>query len=219
MIFAYRLAARADCTTCPTTPIGSIERMGRRRRRLVPHRATNRRDERASFFQAAYSSAPAMVVDAVGAGFEYPIATARRTAICPMAATVYRLHLPPGIPAKPSGDHTLQSGGRHDARNGPRPSRRATNSTTSRRSPDGSVELFFGPTRPANAPPERNWIQTLPDRAFMVAIRLYGATAAFYDQSWKPDDVVPAWLGSTVRRHAIEPKGQGLDHASSCRPT
>jgi hypothetical protein len=56
--------------------------------------------------------------------------------------------------------------------------------------PDGSVELFFGPAKPANAP-EQNWIQTLRNRAFMVAIRLYSTDQIFYDQTWKPDDVVP----------------------------
>jgi hypothetical protein len=34
---------------------------------------------------------------------------------------------------------------------------------------------------------EKNWIQTLKDRAFLVTIRLYGSG---YDQTWKLDDVV-----------------------------
>ena len=32
-------------------------------------------------------------------------------------------------------------------------------------------------------------VETLKDRAFLVAIRLYGAEAPYYDQTWKPDDV------------------------------
>jgi hypothetical protein len=35
----------------------------------------------------------------------------------------------------------------------------------------------------------QNWIQTLPNHGLLVAVRLYGAGAAFYDQTWKPDDV------------------------------
>jgi hypothetical protein len=29
-----------------------------------------------------------------------------------------------------------------------------------------------------------------PGRNFLVALRLYGTEDAFYDQTWKPDDVV-----------------------------
>jgi len=37
---------------------------------------------------------------------------------------------------------------------------------------------------------EKNWIQTVGGRAFVVVIRLYGTGTAFFDQTWKPDDVV-----------------------------
>jgi hypothetical protein len=54
---------------------------------------------------------------------------------------------------------------------------------------DGSVDLWFGPAKPADAP-EQNWIQTIDGRAFMAVIRLYGADIEFFDQTWRPDDVV-----------------------------
>ena len=54
---------------------------------------------------------------------------------------------------------------------------------------DGSTDLWFGPERPADAL-ESNWIQTVPDRNFLVTIRLYGTGVEFFDQTWKPDDVV-----------------------------
>jgi hypothetical protein len=54
---------------------------------------------------------------------------------------------------------------------------------------DGSVDLYFGPEKPTAAP-ESNWIQTVKGRAFLVALRLYGTGTEFYDQTWKPDDVV-----------------------------
>ncbi len=54
---------------------------------------------------------------------------------------------------------------------------------------DGSVDLFFGPIKAAAAP-DTNWIQTATGRAFLVTIRLYGTGTEFYDQTWKPDDVV-----------------------------
>ena len=54
---------------------------------------------------------------------------------------------------------------------------------------DGSIDLYFGPTKPDGVP-EKNWIQTIDGRAFMAVIRLYGADIAFFDQTWKPDDGV-----------------------------
>jgi hypothetical protein len=54
---------------------------------------------------------------------------------------------------------------------------------------DGSVDISFGPTLP-DGMAESNWIQTVDGRDFMVVIRLYGADLDFFDQTWKPDDVV-----------------------------
>jgi len=56
---------------------------------------------------------------------------------------------------------------------------------------DGSIDLYFGPTKPEGTN-EKNWIQTLNGRAFLVTIRLYGSGTEFYDQTWKPDDMTKA---------------------------
>ncbi len=37
---------------------------------------------------------------------------------------------------------------------------------------------------------DTNFIQTVPGRIFMAILRLYGAELPFYDQTWKPDDLV-----------------------------
>lgn len=54
---------------------------------------------------------------------------------------------------------------------------------------DGSVDLYFGARKPADAP-QSNWIQVSEGRDFLVALRLYGTEVEFYDQTWKPDDIV-----------------------------
>ena len=56
---------------------------------------------------------------------------------------------------------------------------------------DGSTDLWFGPQKPSDTP-ESNWIQTVDGRNFLVALRLYGTGVEFFDQTWKPDDVVKA---------------------------
>lgn len=54
---------------------------------------------------------------------------------------------------------------------------------------DGSIDLWFGPSKPASAH-DTNFIQTVSGRNFLVALRLDGTGVEFFDQTWKPDDVV-----------------------------
>lgn len=146
-------------------------------------------DSRAAYFQAAYSSAPAMVADIVGQGSKYPIAFRDSKGDLLDGSRSYRLHLPPRIPAHLYWAVTIYNpqDGTMPETDQAFPSRNQLDKVET--NADGSVDLFFGPAKPASAP-ERNWIQTLRNRAFLVAIRLYGTDQTFYDQTWKPDDVV-----------------------------
>jgi hypothetical protein len=51
---------------------------------------------------------------------------------------------------------------------------------------DGSVDVFFGPTRPAGA---TNWVQTLPGKGWFPYFRFYAATEAYFDKSWQLNDI------------------------------
>ena len=51
---------------------------------------------------------------------------------------------------------------------------------------DGSVDVFFGPTRPAGA---NNWVQTLPGKGWFPYFRFYAATEAYFDKSWQLNDI------------------------------
>ncbi len=52
---------------------------------------------------------------------------------------------------------------------------------------DGSIDLYFGPTAPQGK--ESNWIETVPNKGFLVEIRLYGPLEAYFDRTWKMSDV------------------------------
>src|SRR5690606_9913808 len=54
---------------------------------------------------------------------------------------------------------------------------------------DGSIDIWFGPEQPDDVV-DSAFIQTAPDRNFVCCLRLYGTEHAFYDQTWKPDDLV-----------------------------
>ncbi|WP_244619277.1 DUF1254 domain-containing protein [Rhizobium sp. 18055] len=145
--------------------------------------------QRASFFQVAYSSAPAMVMRTLDAGSKYPFTVRDADGDFLDGSKSYKLHLPPHPPAAlfwavtaynitdgtmPETDQSL-------------PSINGFNKVKTNE--DGSIDLFFGPHKP-EASPDTNFIQTVDGRAFLVTVRLYGTGVEFYDQTWKPDDVV-----------------------------
>jgi hypothetical protein len=50
------------------------------------------------------------------------------------------------------------------------------------------VDVYFGPQAPAGK--EKNWVETLPQQGWFAYIRFYGPLESFFDQTWKPDDIV-----------------------------
>jgi hypothetical protein len=147
-------------------------------------------NQRATFFQYAYSSAPAMVMRTIGAGSKYPVAMRDSDGNFLNGSHHYKLHLPAGIPAKAFWAVTLYNITDGTMPETPQllPSKNSLNEKTVKND-DGSIDLFFGPTQPASVA-DTNWIQTVKGRDFMAVIRLYGAEIEFFDQSWKPDDIV-----------------------------
>lgn len=146
-------------------------------------------NQRAAFFQYAYSYASAMVMRTTGAGSKYPFTARDKDGQFLNGSSTYKLRLPTGIPAAlfwavtaynitdgtmPETDQVLPSiNGYYDL------------PTTA----DGSIEIWFGPGKPDGVA-DVAFIKTVPGRDFLVALRLYGTELPFYDQTWKPDDVV-----------------------------
>lgn len=146
-------------------------------------------NQRATYFAVAYSSAPAMVMRTIGAGSKYPVAYRDAKGEFLSGSNTYKVHLPPNPPAAlfwAVTAYNITDGTMVEA---PQlmPSINGFNKVAT--NSDGSVDLWFGPSKPANAP-ESNFIQTVSGRNFLVALRLYGTGVEFFDQTWKPDDVV-----------------------------
>ena len=51
---------------------------------------------------------------------------------------------------------------------------------------DGSVDLYFGPDAPPGK--EANWLPTAGEDFFLI-LRLYGPEKAFFDKTWKMNDI------------------------------
>jgi hypothetical protein len=81
----------------------------------------------------------------------------------------YKLRQPPGIPALLYWAVTVYNpaDGTMPETSQPFPSRNQFDNVVT--NPDGSVELYMAPSKPAAAP-EQNWIQTLRSRGFMIAL-------------------------------------------------
>jgi hypothetical protein len=146
-------------------------------------------NQRAKFFQYAYSSAPAMVIRTINAGAKYPVTQRDAEGNMLNGSHSYKLHLPPDIPAKLFWAVTLYNVTDGTMPETPQllPSKNGYDKTV--KNEDGSIDLFFGPTKPSGVP-ETNWIQTVKGRDFLTCVRLYGTGIEFFDQTWKPDDVV-----------------------------
>lgn len=146
-------------------------------------------DARAAYFQVAYASASAMVMRTLGAGSKYPFTVRDADGDFIDGSKNYRLHLPPNPPAALFWAVTAYNVTDGTMTEAPQlmPSINGLNKVAT--NSDGSVDLWFGPQKPANAPAS-NWIQTVEGRAVLIALRLYGTGVEFFDQTWKPDDVV-----------------------------
>jgi hypothetical protein len=146
-------------------------------------------NQRASFFQYAYSSAPAMVMRTIGAGSKYPVTHRDADGDILNGSNGYMLHLPKGIPAAAFWAVTLYNITDGTMVSAPQLMPSINQYNDVEYDDDGGLHLYFAPNRPEDVP-ESNWIQTDDGRDFLVVIRLYGAKIEFFDQTWKPDDVV-----------------------------
>ncbi|MEW9838550.1 DUF1254 domain-containing protein [Mesorhizobium marinum] len=144
---------------------------------------------RSRFFQYAYSSAPAMVMRTTGAGSKYPYTIRDANGDFLEGGKSYKLRLPANPPAGLFWAVTA-----YNVTDGTMPETEQLLPSTNGyydipKNPDGSIDILFGPDKPAGTA-DSAFIQTIPGRNFVVCLRLYGAEDAFYDQTWKPDDVV-----------------------------
>ncbi|SNS61077.1 DUF1254 domain-containing protein [Tropicimonas sediminicola] len=146
-------------------------------------------DQRAGFFQYAYSSAPAMVMRTIGAGSKYPVTSRDADGNFLNGANTYKLHLPPNPPAALFWAVTAYNVTDGSMPETPQLMPSINGFNTVAENEDGSIDIWFAPELPADVP-ETNWIQVVDGRDFMAVLRLYGSDIEFYDQTWRPDDVV-----------------------------
>jgi hypothetical protein len=101
--------------------------------------------------------------------------------------TTYRLRVPASAPVRQYWSATAYDGKTHALmRNTPRSSRASTSANLAT-NPDGSVDVFFGPTAPDGS--SSNWVPTKACNTFEVIFRFYGPEQALFDKTWKLPDI------------------------------
>jgi hypothetical protein len=143
-------------------------------------------DSRTAFFTLAYSTSPGMAVNMENVGAKYPAAFMDADGDYLSGSRNYVLHVPKDIPVAlfwsvtvydPITGSGLQNGQPFPSLNTmDRPVRNA----------DGSLDIYYGPKSPGAG---KNWLATIPGQGWFTIFRLYGPKKAFFDQTWKLNDI------------------------------
>ena len=145
-------------------------------------------DNRAAWNYAATGNSPAMVQRNVGSGSQYLVVTSDASGAFLDGGRNYRFHVPARVPVKAFWSVVVYDAlSRSELQNGEEfPS--VSQYTGPVANADGSVDIYFGPQAPRGK--ERNWVKTVPGKGWFPYLRLYSPTEAFFNQTWKPDDIV-----------------------------
>jgi hypothetical protein len=145
-------------------------------------------DHRAAWNYAATGNSPAMVQKTVGSGSQYLVVTRDASGEFLDGGKNYRFHLPVNVPVKAFWSVVVyDTQSRSELQNGEQfPS--ISQYTCPVANADGSVDIYFGPQ--AVKGKEKNWIKTVPGKGWFPYLRFYSPTEAFFNQTWKPDDIV-----------------------------
>ncbi|NEI73154.1 DUF1214 domain-containing protein [Rhizobium lusitanum] len=143
-------------------------------------------DERAAYFYEGVATSKGMVSQTPGVGQAYLGSYRDKAGHAFDGANTYRLRIPANPPAKQFWSLTVYD---LDTRTLIQ-SRQQIADRSSRMdiaaNPDGTVDIYVGPRAPKGA--EKNWIPSVPGKAWFAYVRLYGPTEGYFDKSWPLPD-------------------------------
>jgi len=143
-----------------------------------------------NFFYMATGITPAMCMRLTGIGSQYIYAMRGSDGEYLDGARNYRLTLPPDVPESRFWSVLLYDNQtRSMLQTDQHLPRLGSQSGTVHTNPDGSTDLYFGPTAPEGK--EDNWLQTVPGKGWWTILRLYNPLQSFFDKSWQPSEIEP----------------------------
>lgn len=99
----------------------------------------------------------------------------------------YRLAVPAHAPAKLYWSATVYDGATHGFIRDMERFSRASNTPGVNANPDGSIDIYFGPSAPEGK--DSNWVPTKSGAPFEVLFRLYGPEKPLFDKTWVLPDI------------------------------
>jgi hypothetical protein len=146
-------------------------------------------DERSSWFYEAIAMSVGMQGRIVGFGQVYLEASKDARGQWLDGGKSYRMRVPANPPVKQFWSITLYD----NLSRGPLITPQGAADLSSRKpdlitNADGSVDVYFGPVKPAGA---TNWIQTTPGKGWFAYFRFYGPLDAYFAKTWQLNDIEP----------------------------
>jgi len=146
--------------------------------------------ERAAWFYEAVSFSAAMKSQTPGKGQAYLASYTDSTGAWLTGDRHYVLHVPADPPAKLFWSVTVYDAATRCLIDNPqRRGDRGSRDPDLQLNPDGSVDVFFGPTPPPSG--ETNWVQTLSGQHWFSYVRFYGPLQSYFDRTWELGDITP----------------------------
>ena len=144
-------------------------------------------DASTAFFHSKYSTSKSMVIAMPGKGSQYLMALRDDDENLFYGQNTYHLHMPAGIPAGNFWSFVVYDAETRALLDNGQPIPGVASNRNATVNKDGSVDVYFGPKAPKDK--NANWIKTVPGKGWFGAIRLYSPKKAFFDHSWKPDNI------------------------------
>jgi hypothetical protein len=144
--------------------------------------------QRTSYFFEAVTYSKAMITKIPNVGQAYLGAYEDKDGQWLLGGMNYTLHIPANPPAVNFWSLTVYDAATRCLIDNPQRNADLSSRKDLAKNSDGSIDLYFGPEAPAGK--EKNWVQTLPGKHWFAYMRFYGPTAAYFDKSWKMDDIV-----------------------------
>jgi hypothetical protein len=156
----------------------------------APSDGARKLSSRTNFFYMATGITPAMCMRLTGIGSQYIYAMRDSEGEYLDGSRDYRLTLPPDIPESRFWSVILYDRQtRSMLQTDQHLPRLGSQSGTVETNPDGSTDIYFGPTAPSGK--ESNWLQTIPGKGWWTILRLYNPLQPFFDKTWRPSEIEP----------------------------